>query len=1170
MSVNSTEINVYYDEESMRVMAADGRHRNIIGGLWDEIGTLQIEFLKAHGLAPSDIVIDIGCGCLRGGVHFIDYLDAGNYHGIDLSAALLDAGYDVELAGLGLQDKLPRSNLLADGQFGFDHFGKRFDVALAQSVFTHLPLNHIRLCLHRLAATMRPGGRLFATFFEAPEHHPLDQPFDNPNGVRSFSHQDPFHYKLSEIEAICREMPWRIVFAGDWAHPRDQKMVIFERIADMLPTEQAPVAAVRQLTADEAAALPPGADHYRAYVGPPDRFDFMSATQFSLLFALGLRDHHFVLDFGCGSLRLGRLLIPFLQAGRYHGIDPNRWLIEDGLSRELGWSAAGIKAPCFAYNDDFRCDSFGRRFDFIVAQSIITHCGPALSRLLLAEMAKVLEPGGKIIFSIIEAPWAEQENVAEGWLYPGCVGYRRETILQWCAEAGLIGQRLPWYHPGAVWYMAAKDPSALPTLNQLSVLSGSVLFDPQFTRSRPPARTDANPANPLRRRAELSNGSGRDLGQARLLSADRVEVASYQELRVRYTVGPAGIATGGKLRLASRHITDYAWSEAQISRPDEPGYVRAAGPDGAALHVAAWADHTDPLDQMYEAFPWQQIIEITVQGRPLVFGDAVDIVFGDRTRGGPGAKVQFYCETPFRLRCSVDPDGRGVFRRVPDDLEITITAGPAVRLVAVLPSDAVVGMPVRLLIKAEDAFGNVATGFRGAVELRQQGGGAVAPRRVLFDDAASGLVWLDDVIFAEPGDYTIVATDGGLAAESNPVRVRAPASGCRSIFWGEIHGHTVASDGRGTIEQYYDYAETVAGLDVCAVTDHDFMITDNLWAESKRITNARNRPGRFVTLQGFEWSGTSPVGGDHNIYFADEDPPIVRSRLFYDYRNRRMYQGDAVCANHIEDVYNFLTANCQPGRVAIAAHFGGRPANPKWHHPEFVRLIEVFSECQRSETWAMAFHKSGYRMGIIASGDNHIGRPGNGCLHFDSGLRPQPYGLGLIAFQANELTREAIFRALYDRRVYATTGARIVLDVSVNGAPMGSEITSATAPDVAVEVIGTAPITVVQVIKDWQVVHKQIPHPSGNFDTSAYFDTYADVAAAAHGSDDFGYFHYKRHGFSEGRQRFAMGLPKGNVERSIRFRWTDPDFVEGAAASYVIRVVQDDGSLAISSPVWVN
>jgi len=146
----------------------------------------------------------------------------------------------------------------------------------------------------------------------------------------------------------------------------------------------------RTLTGDAAMALRPGDAHYKAYVGPPRRFDFMGATQFALLFHMGLRDHHTVLDFGCGSLRLGRSLIPYLQAGGYFGIDPNKWLIEDGIENELGQDGIQLKRPRFAYNTDFDCSIFGEKFDYIIAQSIFTHCGPNHFETFLERAAQAL------------------------------------------------------------------------------------------------------------------------------------------------------------------------------------------------------------------------------------------------------------------------------------------------------------------------------------------------------------------------------------------------------------------------------------------------------------------------------------------------------------------------------------------------------------------------------------------------------------------------------------------------------------------------------------------------------------------------------------------------------------------------------------------------------------
>jgi len=125
--------------------------------------------------------------------------------------------------------------------------------------------------------------------------------------------------------------------------------------------------------------LAPGDAHYRAYVGPPEDYDLIAATTFNLLTTIGLRQHHTLLDVGCGSLRVGRLLIPYLNRSNYAGIEPNAWLIEEGITREIGRDMVEIKRPRFLTADSPEIlRTAGSSFDFAVAQSIFSHCGPDL------------------------------------------------------------------------------------------------------------------------------------------------------------------------------------------------------------------------------------------------------------------------------------------------------------------------------------------------------------------------------------------------------------------------------------------------------------------------------------------------------------------------------------------------------------------------------------------------------------------------------------------------------------------------------------------------------------------------------------------------------------------------------------------------------------------------
>ena len=122
----------YDDPEFVSGQVKAGQHRELVGGLWDEMGELQMEFMRSRGLLPQHRLVDIGCGSLRGGVHFVRYLDPGNYYGLDHNQSLLDAGHGIELAAAGLQDRVPASHLFCNPDFLLPVQDGFFDAGIAQ------------------------------------------------------------------------------------------------------------------------------------------------------------------------------------------------------------------------------------------------------------------------------------------------------------------------------------------------------------------------------------------------------------------------------------------------------------------------------------------------------------------------------------------------------------------------------------------------------------------------------------------------------------------------------------------------------------------------------------------------------------------------------------------------------------------------------------------------------------------------------------------------------------------------------------------------------------------------------------------------------------------------------------------------------------------------------
>ncbi len=196
-----------------------------------------------------------------------------------------------------------------------------------------------------------------------------------------------------------------------------------------------------------------GDPHYRAYVGPPADYDLIAAMCFGLLTSLGLRGRHRLLDVGCGSLRLGRLIIPYLNAGNYCGMEPNQWLVNEGLAQELGREIVALKQPEFFYTDSVAQMGQAGVFDFAIAQSIFSHCGPDLLQQHLSGIFDALGPAGALLATYVIG---ESDSTDVGWVYPGCVTYTEQRMGQAAAQAGYACYPLDWLHPRQRWALCAK------------------------------------------------------------------------------------------------------------------------------------------------------------------------------------------------------------------------------------------------------------------------------------------------------------------------------------------------------------------------------------------------------------------------------------------------------------------------------------------------------------------------------------------------------------------------------------------------------------------------------------------------------------------------------------------------------------------------------------------
>ena len=204
--------------------------RSRVGGSWEQIGRLQFEYLLKEGLKPHHYFLDVGCGSMRGGIHFIPYLENHHYFGIDKDTENLRGG-KTEIKENNLLIKEPV--IKQDSSFDFVALNQKFDFALAQSVFTHLPQDEIRKCLINMDKVLTKNGKFFATFFEnkgKDTGKPIIMPSTDGVIVETYPDKDPYYYRFSEFEKLAGDASLKVQYIGDWSHPRSQKMMVFTKL----------------------------------------------------------------------------------------------------------------------------------------------------------------------------------------------------------------------------------------------------------------------------------------------------------------------------------------------------------------------------------------------------------------------------------------------------------------------------------------------------------------------------------------------------------------------------------------------------------------------------------------------------------------------------------------------------------------------------------------------------------------------------------------------------------------------------------------------------------------------------------------------------------------------------------------------------------------------------
>ena len=278
-----------------------------------------------------------------------------------------------------------------------------------------------------------------------------------------------------------------------------------------------------------------------------------------------------------------------------------------------------------------------------------------------------------------------------------------------------------------------------------------------------------------------------------------------------------------------------------------------------------------------------------------------------------------------------------------------------------------------------------------------------------------------------------------------------------ALYWGDLHRHSLISrctaGDEPELDDFYRYSFDVCEYDFWAVTDHAENTSQYQWWAMQKLADVLHVKGRFVPFYGFEW--TAATGHQNVIYESSR-------------RGAPIYSSTAAATSTPDQLWAHLRRAGQKS-LTIPHHPGSAmvPFDWSYHDEDLLRLVEVFQACRGNYEDDGCFRqysdgtltgtfmadglRRGHRFGLISSSDH-----GNGASY--------------VGAFAEELSREAVFAALHDRRTIAATTRDIVVDFRLNDCFMGGVAAPGTIATLEITVRGYRDLARLDVVANGSVI----------------------------------------------------------------------------------------------------